>query len=213
MATETTFHSSTSGNVRHESDRTGGGDILNRASALRDRADSLKTEVDGTHHEVREQRLDELTSMIGRQDPHAVLTELSQDLGLSWSTLSRLVGVSPTAIRKWRRGEPINADNRRALSRVRAFLELLTRNASPLEDVASWLEMKVSDDATITAVDLFVADRMDLVLDLASARVSPHEALDSFDPEWRARYASDGRFEVVRVGDGMPAIVETGHNL
>jgi hypothetical protein len=122
------------------------------------------------------------------------------------------VAVSATAIRKWRKGDAISADNRRALSRVRAFLDLLERNASPLEDVASWLEMKVSDDATVTAVDLYVADRIDLILDLASARISPHEALQAFDPEWRAKYTRDTNFQVVRASDGMPAIVETGRD-
>ncbi len=215
MATteEATFSAATGGVGREiGSDSTGGGSILNRASALRDRAGSLKSEVDGTHHEVRAQQLDELTAMIARQDPHEVLSELSETYGLSWSTLSRLVAVSATAIRKWRKGDAISADNRRALSRVRAFLDLLERNASPLEDVASWLEMKVSDDATVTAVDLYVADRIDLILDLASARISPHEALQEFDSEWRAKYTSDTNFKVVRASDGMPAIVETGRD-
>jgi hypothetical protein len=210
---EAAFSTSTGGAGRETgSDSTGGGSILNRASALRDRAGSLKSEVDGTHHEARAQRLDELTSMISRQEPHEVLAELSGAFGLSWSTLSRLIAVSPTAVRKWRKGEAISADNRRALSRLRAFLDLLERNASPLQDVASWLEVRISDDATITAVDLYVADRIDLILDLASARISPHEALQAFDPEWRAKYASDTKFQVVRASDGMPAIVEAGQD-
>lgn len=198
---------------RPDSDSTGGGDILNRASALRDRAGSLKDEVDGTHHEARAQHLDELTALIARQDPHEVLTELSREFGLSWSTLARLMSVSPTAIRKWRQGATPSADNRQAVSRIRAFLELLQRNASPLDDVASWLEVKISSDATITAVDLYAADRPDLILDLASARISPHEALQRFDPEWRSRYARDSNFEVVRAADGKPAIVEAGRDM
>ncbi len=205
MATET-FHSGIS--VGSGSDRTGGGDILNRASTLRDRADSLKDEVDGTHREVREQRVDELTAMIARRDPHEVLLELSREWGLSWSTLARLMNVSPTAIRKWRKGEAISSDNRHSISRVGAFLELLRRNANPLEDVASWLEMKVSNDATVTHIDFYAGGRMDLVLDLVSARISPQEALESYDPEWRAHYAADDNFEVVRAADGAPAIVE-----
>jgi hypothetical protein len=213
-ATEESTYSVATGGVGQETrpDSTGGGSILNRASALRDRAGSLKNEVDGTHHEARAQRLDELTAMIARQDPHEVLAELSGRYGLSWSTLAKLVAVSPTAIRKWRKGDAISADNRRALSRVRAFLDLLERNASPLEDVASWLEMRVSDDATVTAVDLYVAERMDLILDLASARTSPHGALQSFDSEWRSKFARDTKFRVVRASDGMPAIVETGQD-
>lgn len=195
-----------------DSDRTGGGFILNRASALRDRAGNLKNEVDDTHHEARARRLDELTSMIARQDPHEVLTELSHRFGLSWSTLARLMTVSPTAVRKWRKGDSISSDNRRALSRLRAFLEMLTQNASPLDDVGSWLEVKISDDATVTPVDLYTGDRIDLILDLASARVSPHEVLGAFDPEWRSRYASDANFKIVRASDGAPAIVEAGRD-
>jgi transcriptional regulator with XRE-family HTH domain len=147
--------------------------------------------------------------MIARQDPHEVLAELSTDLGLSWTTLARMIGVTPTAIRKWRKGDSISSDNRRKISRARGFLELLTRNANPLEDVGSWLEIKVSGDSTLTAVDLFAGERMDLVLDLASARISPHEALEAFDPDWRSHHAADQAFKVVRASDGLPAIVET----
>jgi hypothetical protein len=118
-----------------------------------------------------------------------------------------MIGVTPTAIRKWRRGEQITGLNRQRLALLLAFLELL-KSPFPIPDPASWLDMPLSADATLTPADLYAANRRDLLVDFASRRQGAHAVLDAYDGEWRTRYAVDSRFEVVRAPDGELSLAE-----
>jgi DNA-binding transcriptional regulator YiaG len=183
------------------------GSLLNDWSALRDRTSDLHTEVADGHQAAREEELNQRTLAIALRDPHDLVQELG-DRGLSWATVARLVGVSSTAVRKWRRGEPITGENRRNLAAAIAFLDLIREVSNPLDDPGSWLEMPLTDVATVTAVDLYAADGGKLLLDWASGRRTPTQMLDSFDAEWRSRYAADSQFEVVSDDEGRAMIVE-----
>jgi hypothetical protein len=188
---------------------TGGASTLNRdASALRDDSGMVHEQVVDLHQRTRVLELDDRTTQAARRAPSDLLQELAHERGLSWALIAKLAGVSPTAVRKWRRGEACTPENRRALARLIVFLKMVGEAMSPIEDPESWLEMPLSDDATLAAADLYAAGELDLVLELASDRVTAHQALDTFDSEWRRRYERDERFEIVRAPDGDRTIVE-----
>lgn len=182
--------------------------LLNEVSALRHRALDLNVGVKTLHQDVREIELDERTTAAAMRDPRELVRELSHRYGLSWATIARLARVSPTAVRKWRRGESMTPENRRGIARAVTFLEMLVENAGPLEDVGSWLEMPLSDSATLTPVDLYVANRIALLLDHAAGHMGAHAMLDAFEPDWRNRYGRDTAFQVVDAGDGDLSIIE-----
>jgi len=185
-----------------------GGSILNRTSALRDGVQFLNEDVTGLHHTVRKEELDNRTTGAAMRSPADLLRELSRERGLSWERIARLTGVSSAAVRKWRRGEALAADSRRAVARIVAFLEMITELASPIADPASWIEMALSDAATVTPADLYENDEIELLFELVSGCLSTHEVLDRFDPNWREQYARDARFEIAQAADGIASIVE-----
>ncbi len=187
-----------------------GGELLNAASRIRDDAQALHVDATGAWLQLRLADLDERTAAAALRAPHDLLRDLSRDRGLSWASIARLAGVTPTAIRKWRRGEPITAENRRALARIVALLGTIGDLSSPLEEPSTWLEMPISDAATLTPSDLFVAGRADLLVQLATGRVRAHAVLEAFDADWRTRYAADERFDVRPATDGGFSIVERG---
>jgi transcriptional regulator with XRE-family HTH domain len=181
--------------------------ISKKAANLRDVVELTGQDVKGLHRETVLAALDERAAVFGVQDPSLLLDVLGTEYGLSWSTVAKMIGVTPTAIRKWRRGEQLTPQNRQRLALLLAFLELL-RSPFPVADPASWLEMPISAEATLTPADLYAANRRDLLVDLASLRQSSHAVLDAFDPAWRTSYATDDRFAVVRAPDGALSIRE-----
>jgi uncharacterized protein (DUF2384 family) len=182
--------------------------LLNRVSALRDVADDLTGDVAELHDAVRAKELDERTTAAALRSPRELLDELSSGFGLSWSSIAKLSGVSATAVRKWRRGETMSPESRRAVARAVTFVEMLVENAGPLQDVGSWLEVPLSDLTTLTPIDLYALGHVTSLLDLAGGRTGAHAVLDAFDPRWRERYAPDTTFEVVDGGDGHLSISE-----
>ena len=183
------------------------GSRLNDWSALRDRTSDLHAEVADGHQAARQQELNQRILAVALRDPHDLVSELG-DRGLSWATIARLVGVSSTAVRKWRRGDTITGENRRRLAGVVAFLDLIKAALSPLEDPCSWLEVPLADGTTLTAADIYAAGGADILLDWAGGRLTAEEMLDAFDCDWRSRYATDDRFELAIADDGQPMIVE-----
>jgi hypothetical protein len=178
--------------------------LVKRTALLRDRVQLTQSDVLELHRSVQISDLDERASRVAVQEPGDLLDALAAEFGLSWTTIARMVGVTDAAVRKWRRGEPIAPENRRRLARGVAFLQILS--TFPIQDAASWLEMRISGDATITAVDLFSEGRADLLFELVGNRATPHQVLEGFDPNWRRNYAADERFEVVEGPDGEPVI-------
>lgn len=185
-----------------------GGELLNRASRLRDDAHALHDDATGTWLDLRLADLDQRATVAQMRAPHDLLRELARERGLAWALIARLAGVSATAVRKWRRGEAVAPENRRSLARIVALMNTVAELRSPLEEPATWLETPISDHAVITPADLFVARRLDLLLQLATGRVGAHAVLDAFDSEWRSRHARDHAFTVVRAADGELGIAE-----
>jgi len=131
-----------------------------------------------------------------------MLNELA-DLGFAWRDLARLVGVSVPAIQKWRRGQGATGENRRKVASLLAACDMISQSHG-IQEIASWTEMPLRDGVSVTPMDLWAGERIDLVFDFASGHVDAEEILTAFDPDWRERYRSE--FEVFEAGDGQLSI-------
>ena len=156
-------------------------------------------------------RLDVAKSEYAKSSPKDVLAFLSDDLGVGQLTTARALGVTPTAVRKWRRGEAAKPSHRGRLASFAALSSLLMEMG--LHDPAGWIDIPISDRSTLTPLDLFTRGRADLAVLLGARLADPHEALDAFDASWRETYAPDQDYEVIALEDGTRSAVPTrsGH--
>jgi len=149
---------------------------------------------------------EELQRSAVSRDGRSLLTELGE-AGMAWRDVARLAGVSVPAVQKWRRGEGITGANRLKLAGIVALLNFLRENM--IDEPVSWLEIPVRTGVGVCALDLLVAGRYDLVLELSSDEYSSletaTEVLDEFDPDWRTTRVND-QFEVYIASDGVPSI-------
>jgi transcriptional regulator with XRE-family HTH domain len=159
------------------------------------------------HREERAAMLRQAGAQLAWQDPRDILRQLASDYGMSWAAIAKMVGVTPTAIRKWRRGEAVSPDARESLAGLLAFLQYAS-SCQPISDIGSWLEMRVVPDAQLTPIDLYSAGASALLLDWLGEYMSVDEMLDQFEPDWQTKYARDTRFEVSEGPDGDRAIVQ-----
>jgi transcriptional regulator with XRE-family HTH domain len=153
----------------------------------------------GSHFREWSQR----TTQRGRLSTTAILEELA-DLGFGWRDIAQLVGVSVQAIQKWRRGTAtIQPDRKIKLAGLLAACDLVSESYH-IEEIASWFEMPMLAGVPIAPLDLWAAERSDLVFDYASGHTDAEETLTIWDPDWRDRYQTD--FEVFRAGDDQLSI-------
>lgn len=175
------------------------GELIPRVSALRYQADAVNSDATTLARDVYELNLDERTSGREHQSVQSLLQALTE-LGLSWSMISRTLGVSVPAIRKWRQGEGASPENRHALARLVALLDMLS-DQFMIEDPAAWLEIPLASTRR-SLVDAYVAGRVDLILEYAARWItSPERVLDQLDPRWRDADASR-EFETFVAADG-----------
>jgi hypothetical protein len=143
--------------------------------------------------------LAERTATRERQAVKSLLDDIAAT-GLSWTLMSRIFGVSVPAIRKWRLGEGASPENRHAVARLAALLDLLD-DQFMVEDPAAWLEIPLAETHR-TVADIFIAGRDGLVLDYASRWIpTPEALLDEFDPAWREAEAAR-EYETFDAPDG-----------
>lgn len=174
-----------------------GSAVLARQYALlRDRVGVLNEDVNERHRQARTYDLDERARSKAKRSVPSLLEQLS-NRGIAWRDLARLVGVSVSAVRKWRQGGHATGESRFAVAQLAAFLDLL--EGFMIEDPVGWMELPVADGFTVRHLDVYEAGRPDLLLDLADLRIRPNEALDQMDPQWRTKFASE--FEVFEAGD------------
>jgi transcriptional regulator with XRE-family HTH domain len=173
------------------------------SARLRDEVQLLAVDASDFHHKAQRYDLQSRTQSKARKSIGSLLEELAVERGLSWSDIASLVGVSVAAIRKWRRGGPVTGDNRRAVARLAAFLDLLEE--LPVEDPGGWMEVPLVEGYSLTAMDVYRHDGGDVaLLDYASQRVSVEQVLDQLRPGWRESDRSS--FEVVPAADGELAL-------
>lgn len=171
--------------------------VLIRQDTAQLRRDALSTE------------LDQLAMENQRRDAPALLNSLREE-GFAWRDVARVMRVSVPAVQKWRRGDGITSGNHLRIARLAALIGTL--RAHLIGDPVSWLEMPVKENVLLSRMDLLVADRFDIVLELASEEFSASSIdplLDEFDPEWRNKYIDDS-FETYVDSEGQVAIRAKG---
>ena len=82
------------------------GDLIHVVSNLHYRSDLIHTDVTELGEQVYVRNLAERTAQQERRGVRTILEAITAT-GLSWTLVSRIVGVSIPAIRKWRLGEEI----------------------------------------------------------------------------------------------------------
>jgi hypothetical protein len=150
-------------------------------------------------------RLDRAKATYAHMAPREVVTELSDDFGVGQLVTARAAGVTPTAVRKWRRGEPARPEHRDRLSGLAALCRRLVE--ADVHDPAGWIDIPISGESTLTPLDLFAGGRSDLVVLLGSGLSDPQETLDAFNAKWRTVFAPDHDYEVVTLADGSRSVV------
>ncbi len=181
--------------------------LAHQAAAVRDEVKVTTEDVQDLHGELQSKVLDERTAAVAHGEPSELLDTLATEWGLSWTLVAQLLDVSQTSVRKWRRSESMTPENRRAVARLVAFLEMLRDDYPTICDHASWLEMRISEESTLTPTDLYAKGRVELLFDLAALWCTPQEVLSAFDPDWHSKHGVESGFEIVKGPDGMPSII------
>ena len=94
-----------------------------RSAEARDQAATLASDIEDLHDRVQAVDLDDRTTALQQNDPADLLAFLGEERGIPWSLAAYLVGVSPTAVRKWRRGGALTPESRARLARLVAFCQ------------------------------------------------------------------------------------------
>lgn len=175
-----------------------------RTDYLRTRVDTFGGEVQELHGEVRARDLSERTLEKTKQSVGSLLSELTTARGMGWSDISEVVGVSVSAIRKWRNGGDASPESRSKLARFAAFLDVLEEKGL-ISDPAGWMEMDLPLDPGyfIRPLDLYLEGHASALLDLAEQRQPMTQVLDQVRPNWRAARSD---FEVFLDVDGHRSI-------
>lgn len=171
-------------------------------AGIRDVIGLVWTDLGDEHQRLQASLLRQQAIVKARKSVQSLLEELANQRGMSWSNIARMVGVSVGAIRKWRRDASATAENRLALGKLAAFLDLL--ELLPIEDPATWLEIPLIEGYTVTGTDLYRAQREILLLEYAGRRIDEEALMRGYDPHWRDKYQT--QFRVYKASDGDLAI-------
>lgn len=133
-----------------------------------------------------------------------LLEELAGERGMGWSDIAEVVGVSISAIRKWRKGGDASPENRLSLARIAALLDVLEEKGL-VQDPAAWMEMDLPLEPGyyIRPLDLYLDGHALALVDLAEQRQTVAQVLDQLRPNWRANRSD---FEVFVDTDGERSI-------
>lgn len=174
------------------------------ADYARTKHDMRGGEVRERQGEARERYLAEGTREKAAKSVAALLEELAGDRGMSWSDIAEVLGVSISAIRKWRKGGDASSGSRLKLAQFAALLDVLEEKAL-ISDAAGWMELDLPLAAGffIRPLDLYLEGHIDALMDLAERRLEAHQVLDQVRPNWRDNRSD---FEVFRDVDGERSI-------
>ncbi len=180
--------------------------LVEDAGFLRSRVQQLNVDTQGLHRDTQLHEWIDRGQERGKDAPLDLLGTLA-DLGFSWRTIARMLGVSVPAIQKWRQGAKVSGENRRLLANLVAACDVISENYL-VNDVASWFEMPLLHDVPVTPIDLYAAARYQLLFEYASGHTDTESLLTQFDPTWRETYRSG--FEVFRGEDGQLSLRSKG---
>jgi transcriptional regulator with XRE-family HTH domain len=179
-------------------------DSLNRrTSGLRDEVSLVAQDVEDVHHKVAGLALGDRAARLNASLTLPAMLDDIADRGLSWAEIADTAGVTPAAVRKWRRGENATGPKRLAVAELLALMDTLSDLA--VAEPAAFLISPVHPEAVVTFLEVYRAGRADLVLDLACQRKSATEVLDAYDGSWRDTL--ERRFVVELDDDGMGVLV------
>ncbi len=175
-----------------------------RVGSLRDLTGLLHGDTSDPHRQVRQKDLEQRTAKKARGSVSELLHELATDRGMAWADIADLVGVSVSAVRKWRTDGGATADNRSRLARLAAFLDALTDCG--VGDAAQWVEiaLPLGEDYTITPIEVYRHGGEQALLDYACGHGQAETVLDATMPGWRQDRASN--FDVYDAPDGQKAL-------
>ena len=143
--------------------------------------------------------LDNRTAGKSCSNAETLLEELATDRGLRWRDISRLCGVPVSAIRRWRAGESIATEHQHGLARLAAFLELV-EEVKPIDEPSGWLLMRLSEQHTVRAADLYIEGRINDLIEYTQGHIDVDVLLDRLDPNWRTVTRSE--WKVIVSPDG-----------
>ena len=176
-----------------------------------DMVDSLRTTTDVMSATVRElhskARQDDLAVRALKKSKKSVvelLKELATNRGMGWSDIAEVLGVSISAIRKWRKGGDASPGSRSKLARIAALLDMLEEKML-IADPATWMEMDLPLEPGyfIRPLDLYVEGHVNGLIEIAEQRQTIPAVLDQVRPEWRK---SRSDFEIFIDADGERSI-------
>jgi len=175
-----------------------------RADYLRTEVETLGGEVQELHGEARELDLIDRTFQKTKKSVSSLLEELASERGMGWSDIAEVVGVSISAVRKWRKGGDASPGSRSKLARIAALLDVLEEKGL-VQDPAAWMEMDLPLDPGyfIRPLDLYLEGHVLALIDLAEQRQTVAQVLDQVKPNWRANRSD---FEVFVDTDGQRSI-------
>jgi transcriptional regulator with XRE-family HTH domain len=175
-----------------------------RADYLRTEVEMLGGEVQELHGGARELDLTDRTFEKTKKSVSGLLEELAAERGMGWSNIAEVVGVSISAIRKWRKGGDASPESRSKLARIAALLDVLEEKGL-VQDPAAWMEMDLPLDSGyfIRPLDLYLEGHVLALIDLAEHRQTVTQVLDQVKPNWRANRSD---FEVFVDTDGQRSI-------
>lgn len=175
-----------------------------RADYLRTEVDMLGGEVQELHGEARELDLADRIFEKTKKSVPGLLDELAGERGMGWSDIAEVVGVSISAVRKWRKGGDASPESRSRLARIAALLDVLEEKGL-VQDPAAWMEMDLPLDSGyfIRPLDLYLEGHVLALVDLAEQRQTVAQVLDQVKPNWRTNRSD---FEVFVDTDGQRSI-------
>jgi transcriptional regulator with XRE-family HTH domain len=174
------------------------------ADYLRTRVDILNGEVQELQGEARSLDLADRTLGKTKKSVAGLLEELTVERGMGWTDIAEVLGVSVSAIRKWRKGGDASPESRLNLARIAALLDVLEEHGL-VQDPASWMEIDLPLDPGffIRPWDLYLEGHITELIDLAQQRMTVTQVLDQVRPNWRD---SRSDFEVILDVDGERSI-------
>jgi hypothetical protein len=131
-----------------------------------------------------------------------LLHELSNERGMTWVDMSRMLHVSVPALRKWRKAGGVSTENQDRLAGLVAFLQVLYEVG--VRDPAQWITQPLVDGYTVTVLDLYSPEISPEFIELGAGDATVVMLLDRVAPEWRDAHKSE--FKVVIAEDGMPSL-------
>lgn len=179
--------------------------LLSRSAELRDGVTRTYSDATELHGDVQQMELEILTRKFEQAAVTDLLAKLSEHHAFAWAVLARVARVSPTAVRKWRRGETISPVFHQRLAELAAFSALLQRLAPTINDVSYWLEMPVLGRSDVSRFDVYLAGHMTKLVDLATGRCTGEALLDEAAPGWRDRTSANS--SIIWHEDGTPSIL------